>query len=67
MFPKLCKDQLPFSVIFAKDGKTFEARNKEFSPPVLSESEIINIRKSLRRLLKEWTDLAVGKTMELSF
>jgi hypothetical protein len=47
--------------------QTFEARNKEFSPPVLSESEIINIRKSLRRLLKEWTDLAVGKTMELSF
>ena len=47
-------------------NETFRTANKQYSPPVLSNEEIIGIRMYLRELLRVWNELSPGIKMSLS-
>ena len=47
--------------------QAFESTWKNFQSPDLSDEEIDSVRNYLKKLLKEWNQLPVGKTMILKF
>jgi hypothetical protein len=51
----------------AVSGEAFIAINQKFSPPVLKDAEIKNIRIYLKQLILQWKDLPVGSSLQLTF
>ena len=47
--------------------QAFESTWKNFPSPDLSDENIDSVRNYLKKLLKEWNQLRVGKTMVLKF
>ncbi|MBS1666556.1 MAG: hypothetical protein JST58_04190 [Bacteroidetes bacterium] len=48
-------------------GQSFKSMGKELNPPVLLDHEIHSIRDYLRKLIDDWKNLEMGKTLILSF
>jgi hypothetical protein len=45
----------------------FSSMQQSFSAPVLSDNEINSIKKYVKELLQQWSELPVGETMTLEF
>jgi len=45
----------------------FKPMNKKLAPPVLTEKEILSVRRYLKQLIEQWKELPLTETMELDY